>query len=263
MDNGKKRYMTAAIILTVIVLFVAGRMAGKQKLSFDVRYYVDMVQGASANIDGILNASSDAVTAVYINGADNYFYAAIIGARNVVSLSEEQMKEFNDFDHQLEQYYDDIYAIFEGYNSGKKLTADDRQYLESARDAMNSWIGNMQIAAGEQKARSDIKNYILTAEGVTANIDGIFTAETDPGVGASISGVKVYLSHMLTQAHTVHGLTEEKMKEFNGFRRRLEQYYDDIDVIFERYDIEKKFTGEDRQYLEQVRDSIASWIGGI
>lgn len=109
----------------------------------------------------------------------------------------------------------------------------------------------------------DLRLFIATAEGVSENIDYIIDGTSAEQTDLAMSGTVNYFGRLIRYADRVRVLCEGETDEFITFQLKLEQDYDQIRLIAEKYISEGQITDKDRQFLEYVKDSIDSLISDM
>ena len=117
----------------------------------------------------------------------------------------------------------------------------------------------------QEEIPSDLALFIASAEGVSENIGYVIDGPEEEQIDLAISGTVNYYNRLIKYAERLTSLCEDEEEKIGlmALQQKLEQNYEDVSFIAEKYKAEGQITVEEIELLEAVRESIDSLLSDM
>lgn len=142
------------------MVFATGQVIKPENVPNDFVLFIAYARGVSENIDYAINGTAAETVALAISGINNYFSRLISTVDDLQDLWGDEIDEFIDFQFVLKQNYEEFSSIYaKYYNSGKQLTLEDQQFLETVKNSFDLLLDAMQQKEGDVNPKIISKEY--------------------------------------------------------------------------------------------------------
>ena len=112
---------------------------------------------------------------------------------------------------------------------------------------------------------SDLALFISSAEGVSENIAYVIDGPEEEQIDLAMSGTVNYYNRLIRYAERLTSLCEDEEEKMGlmALQQKLEQNYEDVSFIAEKYKSEGQITAEEMELLKAARESIDSLLSDM
>ena len=141
----KKKYALIAVLIGIVIMFSVGQITKREEIPEGVAAVIAEAEGVSANMEYVIHGRSAEEIDLAIAGTLNYFNRLMLFADvvQVDGLDKEEADAMTAFLPTLQQKYNSVQHIFERYDQKGQMTEEEREFLESVKDAFDSFLSAM------------------------------------------------------------------------------------------------------------------------